>query len=680
MKIKSKSKILENNMGMIIAVSLLLTITVFFFGPLEIFLSKPAEFWFSVFDVLPIILVSTLAVFLFLFGILLLISSFGQKALKIVTSVLAGIGMAFYVQGNWTFVNYGEMDGTPIDWSSYSGWSVIDSCMWFAIIALVIVLMLSKPQFTKVYMAVFYGIVGVEIITLVILSIGSIGADHKADYALTTEGELQLSAENNNIVVVLADGFDGSNFLPILEAEPMFEESFSGFTFYKDTCGTSLFSEESGITLLTGNQFEAGLTFSDNVKNAYTKSVLYDKLAENGYKTYLYIQNEKLIPPEISDRLENFEESRAEIKGFSNAFVPIYKMVGFRYAPHVLKPFFWYSTMDFYSLKGSSAYQWSNLTFYNFIRNEGVSTDNNDSNIYQFYWIKGPHEPVTMDRYCEPLDKNVEMSDSNFSDSQFEQSIGVVRIFTELIASIKEAGVYDNTTIIFTADHGWDIRPNPLLLVKPAGVRGDFKISNAPVSMIEDYMPTLLYFVTENKDHGDTIYELGEEQKRSRPFYVYDINAGDRTYNIIATSVYEAGIFSEKYNIGEKLNADNIVVHAVRGLSHSEITHVWTDGNETELKFSLKGDYRNLLLELEYWTHGGAQQVALYANDYLVEDYVADGVETKQITIPGDFVNDGQLILRFEFRDATSPKDLMQGNDARKLALALKSFTISSID
>ena len=136
----------------------------------------------------------------------------------------------------------------------------------------------------------------------------------------------------------------------------------------------------------------------------------------------------------------------------------------------------------------------------------------------KFYWIQGPHEPANTDRYCQKIEHVIKMEDEEYSDSQFEQTIGVVRMYTKLIDALKEAGVYDNTTVIFTADHGWDIRLNPCLLIKPANSHGELMISHAPVSMITDYMPTLKYFITGRKDYGNTIYELEENVDRERLF------------------------------------------------------------------------------------------------------------------------------------------------------------------
>ena len=101
------------------AVALLCAITFFFFGPLEIILSSPSEFWFSATDILPIVIVATIVCFVIVFAIQVCSYKLNNKLGKSITGIFAGIGLAIYIQGNWTFVNYGVMDGTPIDWTSF---------------------------------------------------------------------------------------------------------------------------------------------------------------------------------------------------------------------------------------------------------------------------------------------------------------------------------------------------------------------------------------------------------------------------------------------------------------------------------------------------------------------------------------------------------------------------------
>ena len=535
------------------------------------------------------------------------------------------------------------------------------------------------PTIPKINIYIILGIIAIETITLIVLGISSINSSPKAEFTLKGGEEFQLSSNKNNILVIVADGFDGSDFLPVLKEEPDFEQYLDGFTFYENTCGTSLLSEESGITLLTGNQLEVGLTFNENIDQAYLKSDLYNILEDNNYRTYLYLQFEKMVSPLIANQIANFSETKAEINNFSTAFKNIYKMVFFRYVPHIYKKLFWYTSMDFSSLKPYEEIEGSlyyNYDVYNLIESQGVLAQETDYNIYQFYWIQGPHEPANTDRYCQKIEHVIKMEDEEYSDSQFEQTIGVVRMYTKLIDALKEAGVYDNTTVIFTADHGWDIRPNPCLLIKPYNSHGKLNISNAPVSMITDYLPTLKYFITGKKDQNTTIYDLKEKIDRERLIYVYDINP-DRTYNSRTECYYSSNSFS-KTVLNRTFLPNDIEWLAESGFSSTGQTHIWTNGTEATLKFNIE-EINNIQADLNYTTYNGIQPVSIYANDILITEYEANGSEEKSIIIPGEYIKDGELILRFEFTNAIAPADIDPNNkDSRKLALAFHSITLSN--
>ncbi len=669
-------KLFKENIILELLCSLLLSFTLFFFGPLEIFLSAPTEFWFSISDILFIIIASTLLCFIIFMAIQFIASFFGSRLLKICSSFLIALGIGFYIQGNWTFINYGKMDGTPINWNNYSGWAVANTIIWILILAVVFLL---NFRYIKINICIILGIIAIETITLIVLGISSINSSPKAEFTLKGGEEFQLSSNKNNILVIVADGFDGSDFLPVLKEEPDFEQYFDGFTFYENTCGTSLYSEESGITLLTGNQFEVGPSFNENINQAYLNSDLYNILESNNYRTYLYLQYEKMVSPLIANQIANFSETKAEISDFSNAFKGIYKMVFFRYVPHIYKKLFWYTSMDFSSLKSYEEIKGSlfyNYDVYNLIENQGVLAQETDYNVYQFYWIQGPHEPANTDRYCQKIEHVIKMEDEEYSDSQFEQTIGVVRMYTKLIDALKEAGVYDNTTVIFTADHGWNIRPNPCLLIKPANSHGELVISSAPVSMITDYMSTLKYFITGKKDYGDTIYELEEDMDRERVFYIYDFNP-DRTYNSRTEHYYDSSSIS-KVKLNKELLPSDIEWFIKSGFSNSEQTHIWTNGTEATLKFNIAEKVDNIQANLNYTTYNGIQPVSIYANDILITEYEANGSEEKSIIIPGEYIKDGELILRFEFANAIAPADIdPNSKDSRKLAFAFHSITLS---
>lgn len=670
----------KKNSLVIVTSSLLFAMTIFFFGPLEIIMSAPGEFWFSAGDVFLIISTCFCACFFAILLVYWIFSKVGLIPLRILLAAISGIGLAAYIQGNWTFVDYGTMDGQAIDWSNYRTEGIMNTLLWIVIILMIFIVYVFKPKFIRYFSYVFLGIVGVELITLGTLCINAAGSTNTDSFSFSAEGQLELSKNKENIIVILADGFDGSDFLPVLEEEPSFRDCFDGFTFFEDTCGTSYYSQESGITLLTGNQFDVGVTFSENVERAYAESELYDILAENNFKTYLYHPHNEMFSVQVSDKVENFINTKAQISNWTDAFSAIYKMVGFRYTPHVMKSSFWYSTTDFYELKDSTVSSWGNAELYNLIKDNGVTANETRNSVYQFFWIQGPHEPVVIDRYCNPLKSSIQLADESYATGQFEQTIGVVRIFTELINSLKEKGIYDNTTIVFTADHGWDIRQNPLLLIKPAGAQGDLEVSNAPISMIEDYLPTLLCFVTGSKEHGDTVYDIDEAEIRERKFYVYTGSGAEKTYIDLKVDYYSNGAFSGNYTFGTTLYPSELSVHAIKGLGDSEQSFAWTKGKEMELQFAFAAVDNDLCVEMEYATYGDKQNVILYANGQLVEEYVAQGEECKQVRIPKGLIESGTLNLRFELPDAVSPQSRGESEDWRELALMIKKFTIFSHD
>lgn len=118
--------------------------------------------------------------------------------------------------------------------------------------------------------------------------------------------------------------------------------------------------------------------------------------------------------------------------------------------------------------------------------------------------------------------------------------------------------------------------------------------------------------------------------------------------------------------------------YAIRGFSGAESSHTWTMGKEAEMEFFLVNSKNDLELAMEYWTFNGIQPVRIYANNQIIADYIANGVENRSFVISKEIIGeDKKLILRFELPRAHSPASLNQSNDTRELALAMKSFVIS---
>lgn len=675
---KKLDKLSNKEILLSLAASLIVSITLFFFGPLEIIMASSSEFWFQASDIFILCLTCTLFCAVVLVCFLLVLKKINNFLFALGCSFITGIGLATYIQGNFTFVDYGIMDGSSIDWSGYTGWSYVNSLMWVVIVTAV---MMLWKKFHNILKNVAFGIIAVELITLMTLVITQQSSEESMEYYFSSEGQMEFSEKGENILVILADEFDSYDFLGVLEEETDFKEHFDGFTYYPDTCGTSVYSQESAITLLTGEQLEVGLSFADNIKKAYENTILYNELEKNNYDISLYLCHPNMVSPGVADLVENTVYEKVQLNNLGETFMTLYKMVGFRYSPHMTKKYFWYSFADFEALKQNTSFQWSNTEFYEYLITEGINVNRND-NTYQFYWIPGPHSPAVMDRYCKPLEKIVAQDAIEYTDARFEQTIGVVRIFVEIIKQLKEQGVYDNTTIIFTADHGGKTRENPLFLVKPQFSKGDMKISTVPISVVEDYMPTLLYFVTGEKNSERTIYDIEESEKRERPFYRYDFSEDtkDRTYDDLIISYYESGTFLNSQILGKKLSPATLTQYCEKGLSGSEEGGVWSEGYETEFLFNIKEEYENVLLEFSYNIFDASQNIEIYANEKQIANYKAENNESKTILIPKDYIHNGELKLLFKFPDAKSPLETGKGTDERILAIFFKALMLSSVD
>ena len=139
--------------------------------------------------------------------------------------------------------------------------------------------------------------------------------------------------------------------------------------------------------------------------------------------------------------------------------------------------------------------------------------------------MRGPHGPFYLsdDVKYEPTGREATVS---------SQGRGSLRIVYEYLEQMKELGIYDDATIIITADHGQgyildsdktsgkpDRTSRPIFIVKKPNEQGEaMRISNAPVSQAE-LIPTILGAVgADGSDYGRTFEDISENEERERMY------------------------------------------------------------------------------------------------------------------------------------------------------------------
>ncbi len=155
---------------------------------------------------------------------------------------------------------------------------------------------------------------------------------------------------------------------------------------------------------------------------------------------------------------------------------------------------------------------------------EGLNMDQKNGKTFKFYHVNGCHDRDT--------DEELRFKPSDI----YSCGKGVFKIVFAYMDELKRIGLYDNTTVIITADHGqnylvWpDSREkcrlykntsNPILLIKERGSRGEVGISDAPVSH-DDFFASIMEYAGGNRDgYGRTYGEIGETEERHREMDFY---------------------------------------------------------------------------------------------------------------------------------------------------------------
>ena len=119
---------------------------------------------------------------------------------------------------------------------------------------------------------------------------------------------------------------------------------------------------------------------------------------------------------------------------------------------------------------------------------------NSEDALFRFIHLVGTHTPYTMDAQGNLNEEGTSLED---------QTLGTFHILSEYLRQLKQLGVYDQSTIIVTADHGeWYLTDEPLteptspiIFVKPAQDAGadaaPCAISQEPASH-KDLQATML--------------------------------------------------------------------------------------------------------------------------------------------------------------------------------------------
>ena len=324
--------------------------------------------------------------------------------------------------------------------------------------------------------------------------------------AIATEEGLFTVSSRENVIMFVLDTFDTSTMKSLLRTNPDLLDDYTGFTCFTNVTGSMIPTHYAIPALLTGSLPQQGEPFSTYVSQRYARGTFLSDLSNAGYSIGLYsdslgigeIEGAQAQHDQVIDKTINIHgvsTSTIDVRGTLGA---LWQIALYREMPWGVKPLFWYYTdqinkamvhYDASNAAEDTVYIMDDTRFYEQLQNVSLSVEGNDEDYrgaFRFIHLLGAHYPYSYDETGAFI--GVDKS------TMTKQAQGSLRIVASYLGMLKEKGLYDNATIIVTADHGtWRLTNDPLtstscpiLLVKPSqdasAAAQSAVVSKAPVS------------------------------------------------------------------------------------------------------------------------------------------------------------------------------------------------------
>ncbi|MBQ2681247.1 MAG: sulfatase-like hydrolase/transferase [Eggerthellaceae bacterium] len=521
-----------------LVVTLFCSFTLFIVAPFEIVAGASGDLAFGIEDIWR-------QIGLFALGVTLvgaiLVSLFRGKAFTPVLALVFAFGLCCYIQA--MFLNNGlpSADGRTVDWwGDYGVQIMVSAVVWIVVVAAIVVVACLKQRPTRFFVAVL----SVVLVFVQGVGVASLFADRasaadnpKGPSVLTETGLFQVS-EKNNVVVFILDFYDTQTLINMVEQNPGMLDEMEGFTWYQNSAGVMIPTGFALPYLMTAQTPAVDQSIDDFLVERWTKGEFLEDLHDSGYSVGVYtttfgleyLTNEQ-IDEEIYSNLDN-AHPQGLLHIYDNGAVKmLVKMALYRDMPWLFKWRFLFYTDDVNQsvvyteeeqMPDETIYIMDDARFFRRLNSFGLSLERGDYNgAFRMIHLNGDHFPFTIDEHGELVGEE--------NSSKEKQAVGSMLMVSTYIQYMKDLGVYDDATIIITADHGdWvptmdlpDMATSPIMLVKePHAGAEQVKISHAPVSH-EDLFKTVLEAMgQEALGYPNTTFDSFDEgDERLRYFY-----------------------------------------------------------------------------------------------------------------------------------------------------------------
>jgi len=709
------------------ACALLLALTLFVFNPGVVYQNNVHEFSTTLSGLLSQAWPWAIGVFLLALVVFFVLDWLGWR--RLLALALVGTFLV-WIQSSFLSFSYGKLDGSGLDYAANAWRSAYEIPLWLAVAAFALwrpLPILRNSSFAALLL------IGAQTALLLSHELGR-GGDSELD-GPALKGQIPERyfryGQNTNVLHLVLDEFGSKMMSQVLAARPDLEEDFEGFTFYRDAMGLFPTTNVSMHAILTGQIYDYQEPLADQIARELPERGLATLLSADGFDTSLIAKyylcrrmgHECRIVPGTSPIQQAYNDS-LQLLDFGL----------FRAAPHLIKATFFGSGAELlqsrYAL-GNEAMRTLSYQAVSFMR-QAIAKSSFDSSLppqYNFYHVALPHLPIVTDSDCNYIGKQA------FAASTFLiQSECAANITVELLAKLKQIGVYDDTLIVIHADHGswfdftkvkdvgenrpsaWDMsRSSALLMVKPVKATGSLVYSDAPASLA-DIRPTILSALEFSAEQpgvlplegrssgGLDLRHLADGARRDRQYWGFEWKGALSERDFLPKSnrflvrgnhseqdswIHEgASIGSCVYTLGSIVEFRDQAPSPFctsSGLSKSEAQHTWTDGSTVTLRFDLDltnytdGDLRLRLRSGAFVPDDLPIEAAISASGQQLGEtsFTSGDLRDLFFAVPAELVK-SSMEIEITIANPRRPIELGLSPDKRALGLRLYQFELAN--
>lgn len=617
-----------------------------------------------------------------------------ENILHIYIALLFSISLSMYFQGTFLNVNLPVLDGTAVNWQVSQFENIFSVGFWVLCIIICLSLMcLRKEKTEKIMKDIAYFISAVQMISLVILTVIS----KNIPSAYSIDDQFTIGSENN-VIIFVVDTLQAAAIEEYIASDAYQDGILDDFTFFDNAVSGAAPTHIALPLLLTGMEYDPTQSLESYSEEIWEGTEFYSDLHNNGYNVCLYTTYQCLPNPPVGT-IDNFEAvwkySIADYLLFSQQLC---KLVNFYLMPHCFKQYFWLPDNTVQGLDTGKSYDMNDPQFYSDLKSAD-ELEIKYENAFRLYHLNGVHTPYNMNENAEPIDHRKEY----VTEQRALQ--GNFKIIQEYIEKLKEADVYEKSTIMILGDHGrhaaYNVESNPAVLIKLPYETHKLAYDSSPIHFRNIVSTITGTFMDDYSHYGPSVYDISEDSDVER-LHTVDDTIRMRTdlkdaYNTVTeytrliiddeadSDTYQVWnpyeINRIQYQIGDKIDftTDNLYAEQINYRLYKE-NGAAVASNELSICFELENIPKE---DLEFHfvysdLYNDSQKMRLYATGNKVENIVCtpDGIGQENISvISKDYIDDGKLVLRMVFPGAVTPNQLDRDNpDTRVLSVVFTSM------